>query len=91
MKRISLLGLIAGMLVTVSVMGTSTMQAEASGCSNWEIYTIGNTYCIYDACGFMWQKDQTQYQYKYYKRTCVSDDGKITTEHKSEAEKLGCC
>lgn len=91
MKRISLLSLIVGMLVTVSVMGTSTMQAEASGCSNWEIFNIGDTYCIDDGCGIIWHEEQTHIQYKNYKRTCVSNDGKVTTEHKSEVEKLGCC
>lgn len=91
MKKTRLLSLIAGLLVTVSVMGAPFMQAEASGCSNYEIYDIGTPFCKDERCGFLWLNAQTHYQRKYYQRTCTSNDGKETTDYKSELEKLGCC
>lgn len=91
MKKTSLLKLIAALLVTVSVIGAPDIQAEAAGCSNWEIYLVGTPFCKSDRCGFLWLKPQTQYQRKHYKRTCVSNTGEVTTEYKSSLEKLGCC
>lgn len=92
MKKTRLLRLIAALLMTVSVMGAPAMQAEAAGCSNWQIYSTGTPFCRqHDRCGFLWLKSETHYQYKYYKKTCVSNTGEVTTEYKSSMEKLGCC
>lgn len=91
MKKTRLLSLIAALLMTVSVMGAPAMQAEAAGCGNWEIYATGTPFCKDEGCGFLWLNSQTHYQRKYYKRTCVSNDNKVTTEYNSSLEKLGCC
>lgn len=91
MKKARLLSLIAALLVTVSVVGVPTMQVEAAGCGNWEIYATGTPYCVENGCGFLWLKPESHYQSKYYKRTCVSNTNKVTTEYKYKSEKLGCC
>lgn len=91
MKKKRLWRLIAALLVTVSVVGAPAIQVEAAGCGNWEIFTTGTPYCEDARCGFLWLKKQTHYQSKFYKRTCVSNDNKVTTDYKISTEKLGCC
>lgn len=88
-KRV--MGVMLSLFMAVSVMGTTTMQVSAAGCSNWQIYSTSASYCKDESCGFLWLNPQTNYQTKYYKRTCVSNSGKVTTEYKNSLEKLGCC
>lgn len=91
MKKTRLLSVIAALLVTFSVMGASTMQVKAEGCGNWYVYYTGTPYCKNEGCGFLWLNPQTNYQSLYYKRTCVSNDNKVTTDYKHSVEKIGCC
>lgn len=91
MKKTRLLSLIAALLVTVSFMGAPTMQVEAAGCGNWYIYSTGTPFCREVGCGFAWLTPETNYQYKYYRRTCVSDNNQVWTDYKVGLEKLGCC
>lgn len=91
MKKKRVLNLMAALLMTVSVIGGTTLQASAEGCGNWEAYLTGTPYCIDEGCGFLWLNPQTHYQRMYYKRSCVSGDNKVTTEYMSSLEKLGCC
>lgn len=91
MKKKRVLNLMAALLMAVSVMGGTTMQASAEGCGNWQIYSTGSPFCDDEGCGFLLLNPQTNYQRKYYKRTCVSNDNKVTTEYSSSLEKLGCC
>lgn len=90
-KKTRILKLVAALLVTVSVMATPAMQAEAAGCGNWVCDKVGEPYCEKKGCGIFWYKKEVHYQRMYYKRSCVENDNSIWTEHRSELKYLGCC
>lgn len=91
MKKQRVVRLIAALLMAVCVMGTTSTQVSAAGCGNWQIYATGTPFCKNEGCGFLWLNPQANYQWKYYKRTCVSNNNVVTTEYKSSLEKIGCC